>query len=300
MMLLLLLQMLAQAAQGGPAFKSSSELVVLHVSVVDRHAGFVSGLPRDGFTVYEDGRPQPIAFFENEDTPVTVGLVIDSSGSMLPRRDAVITAGMAFAESSRPDDEMFTIAFNERIWRGLPDGQTFTSDHQELHRALDRSGARGKTALFDAIDAGLEQLDNGGKTRKVLIVISDGGDNASRLRYQEVLDAALRRDVVIYTVGIYDSNDTDADPGLMRELAASTGGEAFFPKALDEVEPALQRIARDIRSSYTIGFVPPAAVAAGRPRKIKVELRLPDGRKPAVRARSAYMSGGIEARGGGK
>ena len=158
-MLLLLLQLFAQAAQGRPAFKSSSELVVLHVAVVDRHAGFVSGLPRDVFSVYEDDRPQAIAFFENEDTPVSVGLVIDSSGSMLRRRDAVIAAGMAFAESSHPDDEMFTICFNEKIWRGLPDGQAFTSDHQELHAALNKTGARGQTALFDAIDAGLRQLD---------------------------------------------------------------------------------------------------------------------------------------------
>src|SRR5262245_23791023 len=146
-MLFLFLHLLAQAAQGAPAFKSSSELVVLHVSVVDKHAGFVSDLPRDAFQVYEDGRPQPIKFFENEDTPVSVGLVIDSSGSMAPRRDAVVAAGMAFAESSHPDDEMFTICFNEKIWRGLPDGQAFTSDHQELHQALDRSGARGQTAL---------------------------------------------------------------------------------------------------------------------------------------------------------
>src|SRR3954466_12583359 len=178
MMLLLLAQLLMQAPQKAPAFKSTSELTVLHVSVVDGHAGFVSGLPRDSFAVYEDGRPQPIAFFENEDTPVTVGLVIDSSGSMMPRRKGVIAASMAFAESSHPDDEMFTIAFNERVWRGLPDGQAFTSDHQQLHEALDRSGALGKTALFDAIAEGLTQLDEGTKTRKVLIVISDGGDNA--------------------------------------------------------------------------------------------------------------------------
>src|SRR3954452_20845597 len=174
-MLLLLLHVLAQAAQaaqGAPAYKSSSELVVLHVSVVDRHAGFVSGMPQSAFTIYEDGRSQPIRFFEHEDTPVTVGLVIDSSGSMATRRDAVIAAGMAFAESSHPDDEMFTISFNEKVWRGLPDGQAFTSDHQELRRALDRSGARGQTALFDAISAGLEQLDGGARTRRVLIVIS--------------------------------------------------------------------------------------------------------------------------------
>src|SRR4051812_28167791 len=111
-MLLLLLHVLAQAAQAAPAYKSSSELVVLHVSVVDRHAGFVSGMPQSAFTIYEDGRPQAIRFFENDDTPVTVGLVIDSSGSMATRRDAVIAAGMAFAESSHPDDEMFTICFN--------------------------------------------------------------------------------------------------------------------------------------------------------------------------------------------
>lgn len=300
-MLLLLLQLLAQAAQGRPAFKSSSELVVLHVSVVDRHAGFVSGLPRDVFSVYEDDRPQAIAFFENEDTPVSVGLVIDSSGSMLRRRDAVIAAGMAFAESSHPDDEMFTICFNEKIWRGLPGGQAFTSDHQELQAALNKSGARGQTALFDAIDAGLRQLDNGAKSRRVLIVISDGGDNASHTRFKTVLDEALRRDVVIYTVGIYDSDDGDARPDVLRDLSSATGGEAFFPQTIDKVQPALERIARDIRSSYTLGYVPPHDdVPAGRPRKIRVSLHAPDGRKLAVRARSAYVSDRAEGLSGGR
>src|SRR3954463_744786 len=182
-MLLLLTFLLAQTAQSAPAFKSSADLAVLHVSVVDKHAGFVSGLSRDAFAVYEDGRPQPIAFFENEDTPVSVGLVIDSSQSIPPRRDAVIAAGMAFAQSSHPDDEIFTLNFNERVWPGLPDGQAFTSDHAELHDALNRSASRGQTALFDAIHAGLEHLDGGVKSRKVLIVVSDGGDNASTTKY---------------------------------------------------------------------------------------------------------------------
>src|SRR6476469_6096285 len=121
-----LLLVLAQPQR--PVFASRAELVVLHVSVVEPHAGFVPGLPRDAFTVFEDGRPQPIQFFENEDTPVTVGLVIDNSGSMLPRRDAVTTAGMAFAASSNPSDELFTINFNERVWPGLPRDRAFTSD----------------------------------------------------------------------------------------------------------------------------------------------------------------------------
>ncbi|HEY2431108.1 MAG TPA: VWA domain-containing protein [Vicinamibacterales bacterium] len=296
-MLTLLLTLLAQSGARAPAFKTSSDLVVLHVAVVDHRAGFVAGLPATAFQVFDDGRSQPIAFFEADDTPVTVGLLIDSSGSMVSRRPAVIAAGMAFAESSRADDQMFTICFNEKVWRGLPDGQLFTSDHAELHAALDRSGARGQTALFDAIHAGLSQLDAGTMTRKILIVVSDGGDNASRAHFQEVLEAALRRDVVIYTIGIYDSRDEDARPGLLRELASATGGEAFFPTRLDEVRPALERIARDIRSSYTIGFVPPPASASGVRHTLRVELRPPDGRKLAVRARSAYVREGHDAGG---
>ena len=145
-------------------------------------------------------------------------------------------------ESSQPDDEMFTIAFNEKIWRGLPEGQRFTSDHTTCsvtRRSIDLRRARGQTALFDAIDAGLTQLDEGARSRKVLIVVSDGGDNASRTTCQEVLDAALRTDVVIYTVGISDPDDDDADPKLLRQscsdLAAATGGEAFFRKSVADV-----------------------------------------------------------------
>ena len=287
MTLVPLILVLAQAPQHAPAFKSSTDLAVIHVSVVDKHAGFVSGLPRDAFAVYENGRPQPIALFANDDTPVSVGLVIDSSQSMFTRRDAVIAASMAFAESSHPDDEMFTLNFNERVWPGLPDGQAFTSDHAELHAALNRSGSRGKTALFDAIDAGLSHLDAGTMTRKVLIVVSDGGDNASAKRYEDVLDAALRRDVVIYTVAIYDGYDRDANPQVLRDLAAATGGEACFPKGLADVGPALERIAHDIRSSYTIGYAPPAGATAAA-RSIRVDVR-PQGRKLTVRARSAYI-----------
>ena len=282
-----------------PAFKSSTDLTVVHVSVVDKQAGFVSGLPREAFAVFEDGRPQPIAFFENDDTPVSVGFVIDSSQSMLTRRDAVIAAGMAFAESSHPDDEMFTLNFNERVWPGLPEGQAFTSDHAELHEALNRSASRGQTALFDAIHAGLRHLGRGAKARKILIVVSDGGDNASRARYDDVLEEALRRDVVIYTVGIYDDYDRDAKPQILRGLAAATGGEACFPKKLEDVAPALLRIARDIRSSYTIGYRPPETSTAA-PRRIRVDVHPSDGRKLAVRARTSYVKAPVEARRDGR
>lgn len=289
--LTLLVVLLGQAQAPPPAFKSSSDLVVLRVSVIDRRAGFVSGLPRDAFAVQEDGRPQPIEFFENEDTPVTVGLVIDNSGSMAQRRDSVIAAGMAFAASSHPADELFTLNFNEHVWPGLPPDLSFTSDRDELKRALERSTARGQTALFDAIAMGLRRLDAGHKTRKVLVVVSDGDDNASRTRFDEVLDAALRKDVVIYTIGIYARGDGDAKPGVLRQIAAATGGEAFFPRGLDDVTPTLERIARDIRSSYTVGYSPTDAAGAARRHNVRVEVWAP-GRKLAVRSRSAYISGG--------
>ena len=294
----LLLSLFAQAPQPRATFSSRSELVVLRVSVVDRRAGFVSGLPREAFVVHEDGRPQPIEFFENEDTPVTVGLLIDCSGSMQPRRDSVIAAGMAFAGSSHPADELFTLNFNENVWPGLPPQQPFTSDHDELRRALTRSTARGQTALFDAIAMGLRHLDGGHRTRKVLVVVSDGGDNASRTRFDEVLDAALRKDVVIYSIGIYDPSDREAKPALLRQLADVTGGEAFFPRTNTEVTPLLERIARDIRSGYTVGYAPPAGPPANRARSVRVDVRSPDGRKLAVRARSSYI--GPSSTGDGK
>jgi Ca-activated chloride channel homolog len=288
---LLLLGLLAQNPQPRPTFSARSELVVLRVSVVDRRAGFVSGLPRDAFVVREDGHPQSIDFFENEDTPVTVGLIIDNSGSMQPRRDAVIAAGLAFAESSNPEDELFTLNFNERVWPGLPPGRQFTSDRDELKRALERSVTRGQTALFDAIASGLRQLDQAHRTRRVLVVVSDGGDNASHTRFEEILDAALRKDVVIYSIGVYDADDGDAKPGMLRQLAEATGGEAFFPHENAQVTPLLERIARDIRSSYTVGYVPHDRRDSGRRRSIRVDVHAPDGRKLSVRARSSYING---------
>jgi Ca-activated chloride channel family protein len=284
-----LLSLICQAPRSATTFSSRSDLVVLHVSVIDRHSGFVGGLPREAFSVQENGRPQPIAFFEHEDTPVSVGLVIDNSGSMAPRRDAVIAAGLAFAESSHPADEMFTVNFNERVWPGLPEGRAFTSDHGELQTALSRAGSRGQTALFDAVDAALRHLDDGRQPRKVLLVVSDGGDNASRVTFQQVLDGALRRDVVIYTIGLSDPDDREAKPGLLKELARVTGGEAFFPRTNDEIAPALERIARDIRSSYTVGYTPPDGDRG--PRKVHVDVRSAEHPGLSVRARSLYMSG---------
>lgn len=270
-------------------FSSRSDLVVLHVSVLDRKSGFVPGLPRDAFTVYEDGRPQTIAFFRNEDSPVTVGLVIDSSASMLRKREALIAAGLAFAKSSRHDDELFVVHFNERVWMGLSSGRPFTSDAAELRSALQRSTARGRTALFDAIAAALTHLQQGTAQKKVLIVISDGGDNSSTTCFSDVLDMARRSDAVIYGIGLSDEYDSEADPDVLKQLARATGADAFFPSEVSDVTRILERIARDIRSGYTIGYVPAGPPAPGY-HAVRVDVAS-DGRKFAVRARSGYTAG---------
>lgn len=275
-------------------FSSTSDLVVLHVTVIDRREGFVAGLPREAFTVYENGQPQRVAFFRNEDSPVTVGLVIDSSSSMHRKRDAVIAAGLAFAQSSHPEDQFFTTHFNERPWLGLPPGQPFTSDIATFRSALLRTEARGRTAFFDALALALAHVERGDAQKKVLIVLSDGGDNASRRRFTEVLDAARRSDTVIYTIGMADQYDDDADPDVLKQLASATGAEAYFPKDTRDLTRLLERIAIDIRSGYTIGYVP--ANSGEGFHEVRVDVTAPDKGALSVRARSGYMrKGGADA-----
>jgi VWFA-related protein len=285
----------ASPAQDAPrsraVFSTRSELVVLHVSVLDHKSGFVPGLPRETFRVYDNGQLQELTYFQNEDSPVTVGLVIDSSGSMQPKRDAVIAAGLAFAQSSHPQDEMFTVNFNEKVWPGLPGGRPFTSDLGELREALLQSTARGQTALFDAIRFALTRLENGHQQKKVLIVISDGGDNASVLQFRDVMHAAARMDAVVYTIGMYDPDDREARPGLLKEIAEATGAEAFFPRRLEEVARILDRIAHDIRSGYTLGYTPSGTSQAAGFHAVRVEVSPPDRRKLSVRSRSRYFAG---------
>ena len=287
---LLLGVLIAQDPGSRPTFTSRADLVVLQVTVVDRHSGFVAGLPRDAFVVRENGQVQPITVFEPDDTPATVGLVIDNSTSMVPHREDVKAASVAFAQSSHPADELFTINFNERVWPGLPGGQPFTSDLTVLRHALANSTARGQTALFDGLLTALRHLDSGTHPRKALLLVSDGGDNASRARFPDVLDAALRRNVVIYTICLADPNDRESRPKLLRELAKVTGGESFFPKSKQEITPTLERIARDIRSSYTIGYAPPRTPGAALRRRIDVDLQGARYDRFDVRARSTYIA----------
>jgi len=273
-------------------FSVNVDLVLLHATVRDRQGLFVSDLREQDFEVYEDGVRQRIRLFKREDTPVTVGLVIDHSGSMRPKLNDVIAAAWTFARASNPDDEMFIVNFNEYVTLGLPIDKPFTNDPNELQRAISRTPADGQTALYDAIGVALNRLQRGRREKKVLIVISDGGDNASKRTMDQVLKMAGQSSAIIYTIGTFDAEDEDANPRVLRRLARTTGGEAFFPEHHQAVVELCGRIAHDIRNQYIIGYVSTNPSRNGTYRAMRVVAKAPGHGRLSVRTRAGYIAGG--------
>jgi Ca-activated chloride channel homolog len=284
--------------RGNPVLTVHSDLVVLHVTVLDNKKGYVGGLTQEAFTVYEDGQPQTVSFFRNEDSPVTVGLVVDNSGSMHQKRNGVIAAALTFARSSNREDEMFLVNFNENVTTGLPAGVPFTSDLTVLRSALGTIGANGRTALYDALAFGLDHLARGSHQKRVLIAVSDGSDNASQSSYDDLLRRAKSSNVVIYTIGVFEEYDEDANPKVLKALATATGGQSFFPKDPDSVRRVLERIAVDIRSGYTLGYAPTNMARDGKFRRVLVRVRT-GGHAPSVRTRPGYYAANDTAERGG-
>ena len=240
--------------------------------------------------VYEDGVLQPIKYFSQEDVPVTVGLVIDNSGSMKPKLRDVVSAALVFARSSNPQDQMFVVNFNERVSFGLPENVPFTDQVASLEVALSTVKANGETALYDAVAVALEHLNKGDRDKKVLIIISDGGDNSSKHKLPEIMALAGTSNVIIYTIGIYDEQDADRDPGVLKRLAKDTGGEAFLPPSLKDLAPVCERIAHDIRNQYTIAYAPTNRNRDGNYRVIQVKANAPGRGRLLVRTRTGYFA----------
>jgi Ca-activated chloride channel family protein len=266
--------------------RTTSRLVLLDVSVKDSKGGFVSGLTEDQFKVYEDGKPQVITQFANSDVPVTVGIIVDDSQSMQRKRPEVITAALEFIHDSNPQDEMFVVNFNERARRGLPDLVPFSGDINQLRAALWQGTPEGRTALYDAIELGLRQLQLGRRSKQALVVISDGGDNISKHNLTEVMNDLLNSMATVYTVGIFDQDDPERNPGVLEKLAHVSGGTVFFPKQLDQVIPICKQIAKDIRTRYTIGYIPSSEGKTVR--HIKVTASAPGHENLIVRTRTSY------------
>ncbi len=267
----------------------SVELVLLDVSVEDAAGEHISNLNQDNFKVYEDGKLQRVTQFSSDDVPVTVGLVIDTSGSVRPKYTTLVTAALSFIQASNRSDEVFVVNFGERVTSGLPDGVPFTDNLERLRSALSLGVPAGRTALYDAILFSLHHLEMGKCAKKALMLISDGGDNHSSHGSGEVMQMVRESRATIYSIGIFDANDEDRNPALLRRLARVSGGEAFFPAKLTEVGAVCREIARDIRTRYTIGYTPVRSGDQGSIRKIKVTASTPSGRKLAVRTRNTCV-----------
>jgi VWFA-related protein len=272
-------------------FSTKVDLVVLNATVRDGKGWFVADLTQPDFKLYEDAIPQTIKLFRHEDVPVTVGLVVDHSGSMRPKLPNVIAAARTFAEASRPDDDMFVVNFNEKATLELSGANGRTNRPEQLAAAISSRPTLGQTALYDAVVAGLQRLQTDSREKRVLIVISDGGDNASKHTFGQILTLLERSSALVYTVGVFDEDDPDRNPGVLRRLAHITGGEAFFPKELTDVVSICERIARDIRNQYTVGYVSTNVEHPGVYRSIRLVARAAGKGKLAVRTRSGYIAG---------
>ncbi len=279
----------------GLTISTDVKLVILDVSAKDTKGGYVSGLTIDNFQVYDNRKLQAIKHFSHEDAPVTVGLVIDSSGSMRGRRPEVITAALTFIHASNPRDETFVVNFNDTVQPGLPADVPFTGDPQMLLTAMWKGKPEGRTALYDALAYSLDHLEQGRMDKKTLVVVSDGGDNFSKMKWPDLLLRAQESRATIYTIGIFDEDDQDRNPAVLRKLANISGGEYYELPDLDEIVPACRKIAADIRNRYTIAYTPPAPGPGQSARTIKVTASDQDHAHLVVRTRSRYLQSGARA-----
>ena len=280
-----------QIAPESGEFKISTDvvLVLLDVSVKGPKGGYVPGLTKNSFHVYEDGAVQQIKVFASADVPVAVGLVMDESSSMRSKRPELITAGLAFVGASNPQDQIFVVNFNDKVRSGLPETMPFTDDLNLLRSALSGTPPQGRTALYDGIAFALHHVDSGQRDKKALVVVSDGGDNCSTHSLSQLMRLIQESHTTIYTVGIFDADDPDRNPQVLKRIANASGGESFLPTESGELLPIFEKIAKDIRSRYTMGYIPSRAGENPGFRRIHVGAEAPGREKVTVRTRTGYF-----------
>jgi len=283
---------LEQGKNGSFTLKTQVEEVVLHATVVDEHQRLVTNLDRNSFSVFEDGQQQPITSFRHEDVPVVVGILVDNSGAMPEKRPAVTPAALNFVRASNPDDRVFIVNFDTDPWIDVD----FTADTNKMKEALERIDSKGGTALYDAVVASSDHIIkqpgiDKKLDKKVLLVITDGWDNSS----VESLEQAVRHvqaenGPTIYSIGLLDEDAKKKGKRALKELAEQTGGVAFFPRDLSEVDAITRQVAHDIRNQYTIGYKKGERSGPGY-RTIKVMVRANGYKNLQVRTRSGYFPG---------
>ena len=281
--------------QDGYRLKRDVDLVVLYASVLDDRGNFITNLQQNNFKVYEDKTEQKLSVFRREDVPLTVGLVVDNSGSMRDKREKVNAAALTFVENSNPNDETFVVNFNDEFFLDLD--KDFSSDIKELREALERVDSRGGTALYAALVGSMDHMKKGHRDKKVLLIITDGEDNASgHITLQTAVEEARKSGTIMYAVGLLSQEDKRAARNARKALVTltqETGGMAYFPNSVEEVQTICTEIARDIRNQYVFAYYPSNQAKDGTFRSVKIDVINPpkgDSGRLSVRTRLGYYA----------
>ena len=272
-----------------PTFTSETKLVILPVTVSDKNGKLVPNLPQSAFKVLENGAEQPIKIFRREDVPVSLGIIIDNSGSMRDKRVKVETASPDLVKNSNPQDEVFVVNFNDEAFLDVP----FTNDIKKLEQGLARIDSRGGTAMRDAISMSIDYMkETGKKEKKVLLVVTDGNDTASTGTLEKVVAKAQRSEILVYAIGLLNEEERREAKKAKRaldEMTTASGGLSYYPKDLTDVDKIALQVAHEIRNQYTIGYTPTLQALDGSFRTIKVTVS-GAGRSALVRTRTGYYA----------
>jgi VWFA-related protein len=272
----------------GATFSTETRLVPLSVTVQDKSGHLVTNLTQSAFQVYENGVLQPLKVFKREDVPVSLGLIIDNSGSMRDKRAKVAAAALDLVKDSNPSDEVFIVNFNDEAFLDAE----FTNDTTKMEQALSKIDSRGGTAMRDAIRMSIDHLKEGAKRdKKVLLVVTDGNDNASIIQLENLVKEAQNSGVLIYAIGLLTEEERTEAKKAKRSLDAlteATGGEAFYPKELADVDRIAHQVAHDLRNQYSLAYSPINQKLDGSYRQIKVTINAPG--HPIARTRSGYYA----------
>jgi len=271
-----------------PLYRLDARLVLLHASVVDKNGKLLTNIPQSAFKILEDGVEQPLKLFRREDVPVSMGIIVDNSGSMNSKRARVAAAALELVKQSNPEDEVFIVNFNDDTHID----QVLTNDVRKLQAALARMESRGGTAMRDALSTSIDYVKkNGKKDKKVLVVITDGNDNSSNISLEQVLRKSQNSEVLIYAIGLLseeEARDARAAKKALKTLTEAAGGMDYYPKSLSDVEEITPRVAREIRNQYILGYTSSNQNLDGSFRQIKVTVN--GFGRPAVRTRNGYYA----------
>ena len=271
-----------------PLYRLDARLVLLHASVVDKNGKLLTNIPQSAFKVFEDGVEQPLKLFRREDVPVSMGILVDNSGSMTSKRSRVAAAALDLVKQSNPDDEVFIVNFNDDTHFDQP----LTNDVKKLQAALARMEARGGTAMRDALSKSISYVKkNGKKDKKVLVVITDGNDNSSDITLEQVLRQAHESDVLIYAIGLLneeEAREARSAKRALKSLVDASGGLDYYPNSTSDVQEITPRVAHEIRNQYILGYTSSNQALDGSFRQVKVTVT--GFGHPAVRTRNGYYA----------